>query len=164
MKVNIKFLIYSFLPFWSASRVEMVCGRFVGLIGSWVSVWVRLVRGSEWFMGWFVGPIGSWVSAWFVGIDLVCGYRCGCAVVRGYRRGSICLISVKFCYGLISDLVWLFCFVFFFLNFFFCYCGLWLWLVGQQWRWLLLLCWFLWWLFIIILMNYLYYFNELLKI
>ena len=119
MKVNIKFLIYSFLPFWSASRVEMVCGRFVGLIGSWVSVWVRLVRGSEWFMGWFVGPIGSWVSAWFVGIDLVCGYRCGCAVVRGYRRGSICLISVKFCYGLISDLVWLFCFVFFFLKFFF---------------------------------------------
>ena len=34
-------------------------------------------------------------------------------MVHGYRHGSICLISVKLCYGLIFDLVqlFLFCFV-----------------------------------------------------
>ena len=88
---------------------------------------------------------------WFVGISLVCGYRCGCVVgisvvvcgfrrgcvvVYGYQYGSICLISVKFCCGLISDLVRLFCFFFFvvvvvvfFFFFFFavliCGCGWW---------------------------------------
>ena len=46
--------------------------------------------------------------------------------------------------------------------FFSCY-SLLLWLVGWQWRWLLLLCWFLWWLFIIILMSYLYYFKGVAK-
>ena len=71
------------------------------------------ICGYNWFVGISV-VCGS------VGISLVCGYRCGCvvgislvvcgfqrgcAVVRGYQRGLICLISVKFCYGLISDLV-----------------------------------------------------------
>ena len=41
-------------------------------------------------------------------------------MVHGYRHGSICLISVKLCYGLIFDLVqlFLFCFVCLFLFLF----------------------------------------------
>ena len=66
-------------------------------MGPWVSTW---------FVG--IGVVGSWVSAW------LCR---GCAVVRGYQCGSICLISIKFCCGLIFDLVRLFCF---------CCCGWWL--------------------------------------
>ena len=43
---------------------------------------------------------------------------------------------------------------------------LWLWLVGRRWwrlRWLLMLVWILWWLFIIILMSYLYHFKGVAK-
>ena len=59
--------------------------------------------------------MGLWALAWFVGISVVVLWvsTCGCAVVHGYQRGSICLISVKLCYGLIFDLVRLF-FLFFF--------------------------------------------------
>ena len=50
---------------------------------------------------------------------LCCGYRCGCAVVHGYWRGSIYLIFLKLCCALIYDLVRLFCFVFCLLVLFF---------------------------------------------
>ena len=140
-----------------------------------------------------MGPIGLWVHGYQLGLWVLVwlcrGYQRGCVVVHGFQHGSICLISIKFCCGLISDLVRLFCFVLFFVflfvffflyffamvggcrlrtrrrrllgaGFFFlsCCCDLWLWLVGRRWRWLLL-CWFLWRLFIIILMSYLYDFK-----
>ena len=146
--------------------------------GSWVLTRVWLLCGSICGFDWFVG---LWVLAWFVGISVVVLWvsTCGCAVVHGYQRGSICLISVKLCYGLIFDLVWLF-FLFFFLlwlvvagweveeeaywgmGFFFfffpCYCGLWLWLVGATVEVVDAIV-----LFIIILMSYLYYFKWVAK-
>ena len=74
-------------------------GRFVGLIGSSVSV-------CSWVHGYQHG------CAMGINVWLCCGYQRGCAVVHGYRHGSICLIFVKLCYGLIFDLVPLFCFDF----------------------------------------------------
>ena len=86
--------------------------------GSWVLTRVWLLCGSICGFDWFVG---LWALAWFVGISVVVLWvsTCGCAVVHGYQRGSICLISVKLCYGLIFDLVRLF------FLFFVC-CGWWL--------------------------------------
>ena len=62
-------------------------------------------------------------------------------MVHRYRHGSICLISVKLCYGLIFDLVqlFLFCFVCLFVFdfvFVFCFCffGCGWWLQVEKWK------------------------------
>ena len=122
--------------------IDLVCGYRCGCVvgisvvmswlccGLWVSAWVEVVHGSICGSDWFVGIS---VVCGFMGICVVvCGFQRGCVVVRGYQHGSICLIFVKFCCGLISNLVRLFCFVLFFIFsfflffLFFFFCGWWL--------------------------------------
>ena len=133
-----------------------------------------------------MGPIGSWVdlASWVVGrgsrwlcvdgliclisIKLCCVFGCGWlweVEEEGWWWLDCRFLSLSLSlvggHGLRSGRETLLVAGFFF--FFFSCCGLWLWLVGQWWRWPLLLCWFLWWMYIIILLSCLYYFKWLLK-
>ena len=131
---------------------------------SWVSAWVGVVRrsicGSNWFMGINVVcgyRLGLWVSVW-----LCVGFSTVVLWFVGISMGQFVWFLLSF--AMVWFLIWSNCFVLFVclfvcFFFFFCCCDLWLWQVGQRWRWLLLLCWFLWKMFIIILMSYLYYFK-----
>ena len=129
MRVNIIFFFFTFLFYFyiPSFLIKIYNGFFLSsltslflfslslslslsLVGCFVGRLVRGYRhGSEWFEGRFVVPIGLWVHGYQLGLWVLVwlcrGYQCGCVVVRGFQHGSICLISIKFCYGLISDLV-----------------------------------------------------------
>ena len=70
-------------------------GRFVGLIGSWVSAWF----------------VGLWVSAWFVGIGVVVLWVLAWLFV-GFSVGQFVWFLLSF--AMVWFLIWSFFFFFFF--------------------------------------------------